>query len=481
MSTTAYPVHVAATLDPGVSRWRWLLKWLLVIPHYVVLVFLWAAFMVLSIVAFFAILLTGRYPRSIFEFDVGVLRWTWRVTYYAYGALGTDRYPPFSLAERPDYPAHLDIDYPERLSRGLVLVKWWLLAIPHYLVLGLFVGGAGYTVGEADGDGLTLWSTGLIGLLVLVAGVVLLFTGRYPRPVFDFVLGMNRWVLRVAAYSALMTDQYPPFRLDMGGDDPSAAVLTEPPRQPGGTGGTGGTAPTPPPTPPGAAWTAGRVVALVAGVLLLLVSLGLTASGAALAVADQAMRDDAGYLMSPDEKLRTDGYAIVSTGLEIDVDPAAGFVPDALLGTAALTATAGDAPVFVGVARTADAQRYLAGVRHAVVLELSDDPVLETTGTLAPVTPPEAQDFWVAASSGPGRQSVAWEPERGDWTLVVMNADARAGMDVDAAVGATVPVLGWAVAVLLSVGLTLLVVSVVVLAVVLRQAARAPRAQDSGV
>jgi hypothetical protein len=225
---SAHPVRVEGKLDPQVSRWLWLVKWLLAIPHFIVLFFLFIAFFLLTIVALFAILFTGRYPRSIFDFNVRVLRWGWRVAFYSYGALGTDRYPPFTLATVPDYPSSVEVRYPEKLSRGLVLVKWWLLAIPHYLVLGVLLGGGGYAwKGGWDGDR-EEWrsggSPGLIVLLVVFAAVALLFTTRYPRGIFDFVMGLDRWVLRVVAYAALMTDVYPPFRLDQGGDEPAASA-----------------------------------------------------------------------------------------------------------------------------------------------------------------------------------------------------------------------------------------------------------------
>ncbi len=175
-----------------------------------VLVFLWVALVLMTVVAWVAVLFTGTYPRSVFDFNVGVLRWSWRVSYYAAtGGLGTDRYPPFTLERADDYPATLDIAYPGRLSRGLVVVRW-LLAVPHYIVLAILVGGW------------WLWGGGLLTFLVLFAVVALLFTGIYPRSLFDLILGLNRWVFRVLAYTALMTDRYPPFRLDQGGAEPEA-------------------------------------------------------------------------------------------------------------------------------------------------------------------------------------------------------------------------------------------------------------------
>jgi len=194
----SYPVSIKGELTEPPGRGWWLLKWLLALPHFILLAFLGVAFVVVSIIAFFAILFTAKYPRGLFDFNVGVMRWSWRVGFYTYGALGTDKYPPFSL-KAGDYPADLEVAYPENLSRGLVLVKWWLLAIPQYIVVGIFQGGGR--------------SGGLVFVLAIFAAVAVLFTGKYPKDIFNFVVGMNRWSIRVGAYAALMTDQYPPFRL----------------------------------------------------------------------------------------------------------------------------------------------------------------------------------------------------------------------------------------------------------------------------
>jgi hypothetical protein len=237
VATREEPVVLTGRLDQPLSRWLWLVKWLLAIPHLVVLAALWVVVLVLTVVAGFAVLFTGRYPRGIFDFNVGVLRWTWRVSFYATGVLGTDRYPPFTLDPLADYPATLEVAYPDQLSRGLVLVKWWLLAIPHYVIVGIIGSGWWWGTLRFDRDRWSLvgwgtWGGGLLGILVLVAAVRLLFTDRYPPEMFDLVMGLNRWVFRVVAYVLLMTDVYPPFRLDQGGalrrDDTSTTGAAPP-------------------------------------------------------------------------------------------------------------------------------------------------------------------------------------------------------------------------------------------------------------
>ena len=470
MSVATYPVHVDASLEPGISRWLWLVKWLLAIPHFFLLIFLWAAFVVVSIVAFFAILFTGRYPPSLFEFNVGVLRWTWRVSYYTYGALGTDRYPPFTLAEVSDYPAHFDVDYPTHLSRGLVLVKSWLLAIPHYLVVGIFVGGGTWALWRTTDN--TAGAPGLIGLLVLIAAVVLSFTGRYPQQIFDFVLGMNRWALRVAAYAGLMTDEYPPFRLDMGGHE-DGGTMTLGPTTPPETG----TAPVPTVAPGPAArrgWTGGRVVSLVIGSVLGLASLGLLAAGGVATWATNTQRDAAGYLTSNSRSFSTASYAVTSDGIDLG-SSADAVTPGDILGTVRIRATSTNPAneVFIGVASQAAAATYLAGVDRQVVTNWANgDTRNDLSRGAAPATTPTAARIWTAQAAGPGTQALTWRPTGGHWVVVVMNADARAGVSITADAGAKVPDLGWIAAGLFAVGGVLLLAAVALIAVPVARASR---------
>ncbi len=241
----ANPVRLEGHFDPQLSRWLWLVKWVLLIPHFIVLAILWLAFWVVTVIAFFGILFTGRYPRSLFGFNAGVLRWTWRVGFYSFAAFGTDRYPPFTLGEAPDYPATLEVRYPERLSRGLVLVKWWLLAIPQYIVLGIL--GGGVWLARGGDRGWAASGPGLIGWLVIVAVVALLFVGRYPKGIADLVVGLDRWVYRVIVYAALMTDEYPPFRLDQGETEAAEAPAPSSPAPSAPVPA----APAPPPPPVG--------------------------------------------------------------------------------------------------------------------------------------------------------------------------------------------------------------------------------------
>ena len=428
------PVRLEGRLDPGLSRWLWLVKWLLAIPHFIVLAVLWVAFFVLTVVVFFAILFTRRYPRGIFEFNLGVLRWTWRVAFYSYGALGTDRYPPFTLGAAPDYPATLDVAYPGELSRGLVLVKWWLLAIPHYLILGLLLGGGGFPWDAGwDGGGDDGWGDGpgLIGLLVLFAGVALLVTTRYPRALFDFVLGLDRWVARVVAYAGLMTDAYPPFRLDQGGEEqvPAAAVPTalSAMSEPGERA-------------PRAGRRGRGVVLLVLGSIAALLAFALLAGGCAAVVLDRTHRDDDGFLMTPTEDFSTATHAIVSENADLDLDGPDWATTD-FFGTARIRSES-ERPVFVGIAREADVKDYLEGVAHAVVTEVDEAEYTERPGS-APEGRPADQTFWAASATGAVEQTLEWEPEDGSWNVVVMNADGSRGVAAELSIGGELDPLVW--------------------------------------
>ncbi|MGW5945075.1 DUF4389 domain-containing protein [Streptomyces celluloflavus] len=205
------PVRLEGELDEPLSRWLWLVKWLLLFPHHIALVLLWISFLVASVIASFAVFCTGRYPPVLFRFTTGVLRWTWRVAFYSYAALGTDRYPPFSLGAVPDYPARLYIPYPQWLPRGPALVVSWLRAAPHYTLIVLFF----------LAFRLLWWLGGLSAFLTLVVAVIVLFTcpagilaftGRYPRRQFNALMTFHRWVAEVITYMFLLHVAHPPIR-----------------------------------------------------------------------------------------------------------------------------------------------------------------------------------------------------------------------------------------------------------------------------
>ena len=189
-SPDSYPLHFDIAYPERLSRWMIFVKWLLAIPHYIIIYALDIIFRILTLIAFFAILFTRQYPESLFKFNVGIRRWEANVG--AYVSLMRDEYPPFSF-DPGQYAVAFDVQYPQELSRWAPLYKW-LLAIPHYIVL-IFLGIAAAVV-------------------IFVAFFIILFTAKYPESLFRFVVGVNRWVQRVNAYVLLMRDEYPPFSME---------------------------------------------------------------------------------------------------------------------------------------------------------------------------------------------------------------------------------------------------------------------------
>jgi Domain of unknown function (DUF4389) len=428
--TAPYPARLEGHLEQP-SRWLWLVKWLLVVPHFIVLAFLWTAFGLLSVVAFVVLLFGGGYPRGIFDFNLGVLRWTWRVQFYAFGANGTDRYPPFTLADVPDYPARLDVAYPEHQRHGLPLIGRWLLGVPQYIVAGIFAGAPASLGWTATNEH---WATpgfgGLIGLLVFVAMLVLLFRGDYPRSIFDFVLGLNRWVLRVGAYAAVLTPEYPPFRFDAGEDEPGGIAI-EPAPTPTAVVAPAGTA-------PGSTWGAGRVIAVIVASLAVLVGLAGVAAGGTAIVFDQTQRDASGYLMTGSTAYSTNTYALVSdsyrTGAAGDL-----FVARDMLGNVRIK-TQSTRPVFVGIGPASAVDSYLAGVHREVATRFdAARSHFQTYQGGPPAAPPTAKNLWVAHSLGSGIQTLTWSPANGTWRIVVMNPNGSSGVHTQLAVGARFP------------------------------------------
>jgi len=427
-----YPLRVEARRDEPLSRWLWLVKWLLLIPHYIVLAVLWVGFVVLTLVAYVAVLFTGRYPRAIYAYNLGVLRWTWRVNYYGYHALGTDRYPPFTLAEAPDYPARLYVDDPPRPPRWLPLVAW-LFAIPHILLVGALTGAATWQI--HSGSDTTTVPLGVVTVGVVVAGISLLCTGRYPRGLYHLLLGVARWNLRVTAYLALLTPRYPPFRLDQGETEPD-----DEPTGPSGVAAESVSAYLPRDSVPHRGSVAGPVIALIAGVLLLAPGAGLCIGGGALLTLDSG-RDAAGYLASPAFTLQSPTAAITAEDITLEGSErwTRGFSD---VGGVRMSATSPtDIPLFIGIAPQSAVDAWLGGTAHDSVRSVTSGAARYTraTGEARAVSNPAAQTFWVASGTGVGSASLTWQAADGNYAVVLARADGSVGVAADVRVATQVP------------------------------------------
>lgn len=183
-----YPVQLEVDYPDRLSRLLIFVKWLLVIPQWIALMFVGVAALLAAVVSWFVVIITGRYPRGMYNFVAGMLRWGARV--YGYMYLMTDRYPPFSLVEDAAYPVRLRFSYPEHVARWRPLLHW-LLSIPVYVVV--------YVLGI------------VASVVAFLAWFAILILGRMPRPLFDVLCVHLAWQMRFTAYVYFMVEPYPPF------------------------------------------------------------------------------------------------------------------------------------------------------------------------------------------------------------------------------------------------------------------------------
>ena len=308
------------------------------------------------------------------------------------------------------------------------------------------------------GNGLPRLAGGVVGILVLVAGVVLAVSGKYPEPIYDAVVGLDRW----AARGSEPSDESVP------GDGPVPGAPDEAPT----SAGAG--------TPP--AWTSGRIASVVVGAVLTVGALALLTGGTALVWADRTQRDDAGFISTGAQSYRSSGYAL--TGDRLDLHGAGPEWTDlaTLVGEARVRVTAADATrdIFIGVARSADVEQHLAGAPDTSVVDLAGGGTgtTEQSGTLAPPAP-GAEDLWDAQAVGTSEADLLWEPRDGRWTFVAMNADGSADVEVTVRAAATLPALPGLAGGALGLGLLALVGGVLCTVVPVARVTRSSRANGA--
>jgi hypothetical protein len=195
--------------------------------------------------------------------------------------------------------------------------------------------------------------------------------------------------------------------------------------------------------PGGSGWTAGRIAPLVIGSLLVLVSLVLLGAGGTGMWAQLTQRD-AGYATTGVHEFSTAGSAVATKPTQLGAAGVGWLYSPTLLGKVRIRVTpvSPGPALFVGIARSKDVDRYLAGVDHTVVSDFWSDEVKPVGGGRLGAAP-GTRDFWVASSSGAGTRNLEWKPADGTWTVVVMNADGRPGVDIGADLGARMPALPW--------------------------------------
>ena len=199
-------------------------------------------------------------------------------------------------------------------------------------------------------------------------------------------------------------------------------------------------------------WTVGRIAALSIGTLLVLLALVLLGAGGTALWADRTQREG-GYVTTDVEEFSTSGSALATVSTELGSAGVGWLYSPGLLGEVRIRVTPTDSgsPLFVGIGRSADVDRYLAGVNHTLITEFWGHET-EAVGGGTPKSPPGSQDFWVASDTGPGTRTVVWDPVDGSWTVVVMNADGRPGIDMGADLGARIPAVLWVAFGLLAAG-----------------------------
>jgi len=310
-------------------------------------------------------------------------------------------------------------------------------------------------------------------LAAVIAAVVLIFTCRDPRQLFSFVIGLNRWVLPVAAYVGLTADAYPPVRPEVGGPGPTAMAM--PPASPGP--GSGITSERPAAPVSGAAPGEPRVrtpAAVVTGAVLALCSIGLLGVGGTALWADTADRHG-GYVSLGSENYHSTGYAVATGAAELGAASAGWDAARPLFGTVRITATPTSAnkPTFIGIAVPRAVSDYLTGVAHTTVRNIAGtgSVSVEVAGT-APAMPPTREALWAARSSGSGTQTLVWPVSSRNWEMVVMNADGSRPVSFSVNIAARLPALTGIAVGLLATGAVCLVVGVILIVITLRPVPR---------